>query len=115
MTKKDFEKLDISESPIFKHKEHGILIAGQGEYGGKKELCGTCQYEFDGFGAYDKDCHCQQDINFTGLWPPIDWNGEQSAPYFLRDENTVREMLNDDTWTGIKVADLEFTGKHCKA
>ena len=89
MTNTEFEKAWAGDGfPIFRHPEHGVLIAGQGE------LCGN-----DG------------DTDYIGFWTPIDCKVEAPAPYFLRDDQTTEEMENYEDWDGVNVEDLEYTGK----
>ena len=115
MTDAEFEKIfETSESinghPIFRHANLGILIAGDGEFAGEKELCKECSDVVAEYG-FCPNCDCQQDIPFVGLWTPVDWKCEQPANYAIRDENTTDEMENCEDLPIVDVSDLEFTGK----
>ena len=107
---KIFEMPEATGHPIFRHPEYGVLICGDGEFAGEKELCECEKMTEYGF----PQCSCQRDIPYIGLWNPIDWEYEQPANYAIRDENTTREMENYKGWVIIDVTDLTFTGKFCR-
>jgi hypothetical protein len=93
MTENEFKKIWRSGelgSPIFKNGRN-IFIAAQGEF------------------ATDTG----DDIQYIGLYTPLEWRFELPCSAFIVDENTTDEMLNYD-WKAYNLRDLNYTGKHCR-